>query len=576
MSSLLAHYASDSEGSDVETPSNKKIKLAAVSSAPDVGIEVTLYNLQDQTSREITHNVPYDALALPVVGPANPLAESIDVQNGRIGNAELFAIGATDFNTQLRRFNNAAVRGKANAGKATASGLHFIDDDEDAATRRTVKRKRKAAGNVAAVEGDDAYQGPWAGFVDDDDMTLRPRGDGAEGEDEELDVEAAMRYGGDDEDDPSAVAGDWTVDDSATALVPSANPKSRLITPGAERSIFHGKPGTETDYQGRTYMHPPTVDGVDLSPNRDPPTAFLPKRCIHTYRGHTAGVNAIRLLPGTGHLVLSASMDGKVKLWDVYNDRRVLRTFLGHNKAVRDVTFNNDGRQFLSASFDKFCKLWDTETGKCISTFTTGKVPLCVQFHPEKQHIFLAGQQDKKVVQYDARSGEVIQEYDQHLGPVNTITFVDHNRRFVTTSDDKSLRAWEFDVPVVIKYVAEPDMHSMPAVTLSPNKKWLACQSLDNQVYLYAATDKFRLNRKKVFRGHLVAGYACQVGFSADGQYLMSGDSTGSMNFWDFKTSKLVKKFKAHDKVVMSCVWHPHETSKVLTCSWDGTIKLWD
>lgn len=66
-------------------------------------------------------------------------------------------------------------------------------------------------------------------------------------------------------------------------------------------------------------------------------------------------------------------------------------------------------------------------------------------------------------------SGEITQEYDQHLGPVNTITFVDENRRFVTTSDDKTIRAWDYDIPVVIKYIAEPHMHSMPAVTLHPS-----------------------------------------------------------------------------------------------------------
>ena len=71
------------------------------------------------------------------------------------------------------------------------------------------------------------------------------------------------------------------------------------------------------------------------------------------------------------------------------------------------------------------------------------------------------------------------QEYDQHLGAVNTITFVDENRRFVTTSDDKTLRAWEFDIPVVIKYIAEPHMHSMPAVTLHPNSNYIFIYSLN-------------------------------------------------------------------------------------------------
>lgn len=48
------------------------------------------------------------------------------------------------------------------------------------------------------------------------------------------------------------------------------------------------------------------------------------------------------------------------------------------------------------------------------------------------------------VFQWDVRTGEVVQEYDRHLGAVNTITFVDENRRFVSTSDDKSLRVWEW------------------------------------------------------------------------------------------------------------------------------------
>ena len=83
-------------------------------------------------------------------------------------------------------------------------------------------------------------------------------------------------------------------------------------------------------------------------------------------------------------------------------------------------------------------------------------------------------------LQYDINSGEITQEYDQHLGPVNTITFVDENRRFVTTSDDKTIRAWDFDVPVVIKYIAEPHMHSMPAVTLHPSSMSVLDNSLSD------------------------------------------------------------------------------------------------
>jgi pre-mRNA-processing factor 17 len=176
-------------------------------------------------------------------------------------------------------------------------------------------------------------------------------------------------------------------------------------------------------------------------------------------------------------------------------------------------------------------------------------------------------------------SGEITQTYDQHLGPVNTITFVDENRRFVTTSDDKTIRAWDYDIPVVIKYIAEPHMHSMPAVTLHPSsnvlhlcklfasyscthvisEKYLATQSLDNQILIYN-TDNFRQNRKKRFAGHSVAGYACQVGFSPDGKWISSGDSEGNVVFWDWKTGRIKSRLRCHPKVVIAHEWLPHET----------------
>lgn len=257
-----------------------------------------------------------------------------------------------------------------------------------------------------------------------------------------------------------------------------------------------------------------------------------------------------------------------------------------------------------------------------------------------------------------------------HLGPVNTITFVDDNRRFVTTSDDKSIRAWDFDVPVNIKSIAEPDMHSIPAITLHPNGTFLllflllslpflspfpiplfpslslqenalarfrpegwwtdpppcslpllsplqarpspvsrsTTRSSSGRQTVSARTVRFcfffsflsssslshLLNfsifdlgvafflvlstkpGKKRFAGHTTAGYACSIGFSPDGRYISSGDASGNVVFWDYAKGKLIKRLKAHKEVVIDHLWLPHESSKLLTASWDGLVKLWD
>jgi pre-mRNA-processing factor 17 len=128
------------------------------------------------------------------------------------------------------------------------------------------------------------------------------------------------------------------------------------------------------DYQGRSWVEPPS----GVRPGDNDHECFIPKKCIKKYTGHTKGVHAIEFFPNTGgfslghvacnidiliscscvfkayrpyiclicvlilvtysspgHLLLSASMDGKCKIWDVFGDRNVRRTYAGHEEAIR-------------------------------------------------------------------------------------------------------------------------------------------------------------------------------------------------------------------------------------------------
>ncbi|XP_010185617.1 PREDICTED: pre-mRNA-processing factor 17 [Mesitornis unicolor] len=507
----------------------------------------------DPAIKEVQYNPTYDTMFAPEFGPENPFRtqQMAAPRNMLSGYAEPAHINDFMFEQQRRTFATYgyALDPSIDNPEVATKYIGSVEEAEknqgltvfETGQRKIEKRKKFKENDASNIDG---FLGPWAKYVDEKEVA-KP----SEEEQKELDeITAKRQKRGKIEDDK----------------------------PGEEKTILHVK--EMYDYQGRSYLHVPQDVGVNLRSTVPPEKCYLPKKQIHVWSGHTKGVSAVRLFPLSGHILLSCSMDCKIKLWEVYGDRRCLRTFIGHSKAVRDICFNNAGTQFLSAAYDRYLKLWDTETGQCISRFTNRKVPYCVKFNPDedKQNLFVAGMSDKKIVQWDIRSGEIVQEYDRHLGAVNTIVFVDENRRFVSTSDDKSLRVWEWDIPVDFKYIAEPSMHSMPAVTLSPNGKWLACQSMDNQILIFGAQNRFRLNKKKIFKGHMVAGYACQVDFSPDMSYVISGDADGKLNIWDWKTTKLYSRLKAHDKVCIGAVWHPHETSKVITCGWDGLIKLWD
>ncbi|XP_046581389.1 pre-mRNA-processing factor 17-like [Haliotis rubra] len=564
----LQEYGSDTNSSDGESKNDREVfnmhlkplinkeksdLIVSLNAAPAVAPKYDGNSrLLDIDVKEVKHNLKYEDMYAPQVGPTHPFKTRQFQSNRNMlsGYTEPAHVSDFQFENQRRTFTSYGYALDPSNDQAEVDkvvGDNTAAEDNKGITVFEVKpsagakRKKEKNRDPADIDG---YLGPWAKYADEQTV-MKP----SEEEQKELDEILAKR---------------------------SKHSKQVEEKPMEEKTTLHIKDAY--DYQGRSFLHAPQDVGVNLRSEEPPEKCFLPKKLIHTWSGHSKGVAAIRWYPHTAHLMLSAGMDTKIKIWEVYNERVCVRTYAGHKQAVRDITFNNEGNEFLSCGYDRYCKLWDTETGQCKSHFTSRKVPYCIKFNPDKdkQHLFVAGTSDKKIVCWDIRSGEVVQEYDRHLGAVNSITFVDQNRRFVTTSDDKSLRVWEWDIPVDFKYIADPSMHSMPSVTLSPNGKWLACQSMDNKICVFNVLNRFKFMRKKTFTGHMVAGYACSIDFSPEMSYIISGDADGKLYIWDWKSTKLYNKWKAHDDVCIGVLWHPHETSKVATCGWDGVIKYWD
>ena len=120
---------------------------------------------------------------------------------------------------------------------------------------------------------------------------------------------------------------------------------------------------------------------------------------------------------------------------------------------MRDINWNNDGSRYISAGFDKTVRIVDTETGQQVHKIETPRTPYCAKFYPLNNNEVLFGTAERKVVQWDLREDKMVQEYTQHMAAVNTITFLDDDRRFASTSDDKTIRVWEYGIDVTIKCV---------------------------------------------------------------------------------------------------------------------------
>lgn len=68
-------------------------------------------------------------------------------------------------------------------------------------------------------------------------------------------------------------------------------------------------------------------------------------------REHGRQVHKIAFNPADGRLLLSASQDGTIKLWDL-REKKSRLTFAGRSDAVRDVQFNSGNAVEFAAAFD--------------------------------------------------------------------------------------------------------------------------------------------------------------------------------------------------------------------------------
>ncbi|KAF9176538.1 protein with putative role during mitosis, partial [Haplosporangium sp. Z 27] len=95
--------------------------------------------------------------------------------------------------------------------------------------------------------------------------------------------------------------------------------------------------------------------------------------CKSEFRGHDNVVECsvfapVESYPFIKELIVSCSNDLSIKVWDLQQDYKCVRTLHGHDHSVSSVTFMPSGDIIASASRDKTIKLWELATGFCVKT----------------------------------------------------------------------------------------------------------------------------------------------------------------------------------------------------------------
>ncbi|OQS00093.1 hypothetical protein THRCLA_06234, partial [Thraustotheca clavata] len=222
-------------------------------------------------------------------------------------------------------------------------------------------------------------------------------------------------------------------------------------------------------------------------------------------RGHGGAVYTTKFSP-CGRFLASGSLDRRVLLWDITTkfNQHQLASLAHHNQLVIDMSWSNDSRALLSASYDHTVNLWDTDKGQLINSVGVNGLVQTVSFNPADNDMYFIGTSQKELHMLDVRSG--LTNSWAHDAMVNSL-YVTPNGQQIITGDSKGwVKTWDVRTGSVIDDLSQLNddgHHAISHVHGSPagngrqgdeEGRYLAVNSYDNILRIYDRGSKLISN----------------------------------------------------------------------------------
>ncbi|KAL0001003.1 hypothetical protein SO802_014784 [Lithocarpus litseifolius] len=310
----------------------------------------------------------------------------------------------------------------------------------------------------------------------------------------------------------------------------------------------------------------------------------ISERLTIALRGHTKAVNAIHWSPRHAHLLASAGMDHTICIWNVWSrDQKKARVLSLHNAAVKDVRWSQQGLSLLSCGYDCSSRLVDIEKGVETQVFREDQVVGVIKFHPDNCNLFLSGGAQGHLRLWDVRTSKVVHEYIRSLGSILDVEFAINGKQFISSSDvsrsnvsENSIIVWDVLRQVPLSNQVYVEAYTCPCVRRHPFDPFFVAQSNANYIAIFSSSPPFKLDKYKRYENHGVSGFPIKCNFSLDGEKLASGSSDGSIYFYNYRSSKLVRKIKAYEEACIDVAFHPIMPNVIASCSWNGDVSIFE
>lgn len=309
----------------------------------------------------------------------------------------------------------------------------------------------------------------------------------------------------------------------------------------------------------------------------------LPSQISFKRKAHTRVVSAVQWNHVNNQVLVSASFDRSLILWDCSTKNvKLSRQVVVHEGAVKDVIWNHDGSSLLTASFDQTSKLIDVETGTARASYKCDDLLTSIILHKNDHNVYLTGTMKSGIFAWDIRQAEPVKRYKSLFGQVQDLLFLPNGKVFLSSAEvirknsmDKAIMAWDFDSTAVVSNQIYQEPYTCTKLKLHTNQKHFYAQSAAGYVVIFDVAPPWKMNKYKRFEGHRSSGYHVGFDVSTDGSLIYSGDIDGNVHIYNNYSARLIKKqtvFTGSPCIDIAClIGHK---SKFACCSWDGEIAI--
>lgn len=284
-----------------------------------------------------------------------------------------------------------------------------------------------------------------------------------------------------------------------------------------------------------------------------------------TLRGHTDDVFSMTFSPDSTRIV-TASVDGAVKLWDVASGEE-LRTFTGHNGIVVDVKFGLDGTRIVSGAEDGYVRIWDTQTGEELQVLDGrrhGPVA-AIAVSADGERIISA--HSAGVIQvWDAKTKEPLDTLAGDGAGVHSVAFSPDGHLFFS-GGARVTQLWDAESGLEVQCI--PESHPIPHALAFDRAGRLISGGAGNTVKVL---DLASGEAVRVFRGHTDTVHC--VACSLDGRWIISGGDDRTVRVWSVDTSEVMWTLRGHAGGIL-CIAVSPDGQWIASAGNDKTFRIW-